>query len=76
MGTFAYIIPLAPDDDGIIICINLVLLIGWLDSPKFFCALSEVLTDVANALIDTALPVPESGTITKITATGMGPPDN
>ena len=75
VGTFAYVIPLTPDDDGIIICINLVLLIGWMDPPNFFCTFSEILTDVANALIDTARTVPEYGTIAKIPATGPGTPD-
>ena len=31
---------------------------GWVDSPKFFCAFLETLTDVANPLVDTNLPVP------------------
>ena len=38
VGAFAYAVPLAPDDDGIIICVYLVLPMGWVDSPKFFCA--------------------------------------
>ena len=31
VGAFAYVIPLAPWDEGIIICIDLVLLMGWVD---------------------------------------------
>ena len=34
VGYFVYVVP---DDDGIIICINLVMPMGWIDSPKFFC---------------------------------------
>ena len=75
VSAFAYIIPLVPDYDGIIICINMVFLVVLVDSPKFFCAFSDILTNVVNALIDTVLPVPEYGTIAKITATSTGPPD-
>ena len=38
VGAFVYVIPLVPEDEGCIIFINLVLLMGWVDSPKFFCA--------------------------------------
>ena len=38
VGAFAYVVPLVPDKDVILICINLVLPMGWVDSPKFFCA--------------------------------------
>ena len=48
VGAFAYVIPSAPGEEGIFICIDLVLPMGWVDSPKFFCAFSETLTDVAN----------------------------
>ena len=34
VGAFYYVIPLASDDDFIIICINLVLPMGWVDSTK------------------------------------------
>ena len=40
VGVFAYIVPSVPDDDVILICIDLVLPMGWVDSPKFFCAFS------------------------------------
>ena len=69
-----YVIPSAPGDEGIFICIDLVLLMGWVDSPKLFCTFSETLTDVANALVDSELPVPEYGAISKIPSTGPGPP--
>ena len=74
MGAFAYIISSAPGDEGTIICIDLVLPMGWVDSPKFFCAFLETLADVANTLVDTDLPVPSYGAIYKIPATGPGPP--
>ena len=35
MGPFAYVIPSAPRDEGQIICIKLVLPMGWVDPPKF-----------------------------------------
>ena len=47
---------------------------GWVDSPKFFCNFSETLTDMANNLVDTELPVPAYGTTAKIPATGMPHP--
>ena len=47
---------------------------GWIDSPKFFCAFLETLTDMENALVDTDLLVLSYGTISKIPATGPRPP--
>ena len=58
VGTFSYVVPMAPDDDGIIICINMVFLMVWVDSPKFFCAFYKIITDVVSDLVDTRLPVP------------------
>ena len=42
--------------------------------PKYFCALSETLTDVANALLHTSLPVPSYGVISEIPETVPSPP--
>ena len=58
VGAFAYVVPLVPHDDVILICIDLVLPMGWVDSSKFFCAFSETLTDVANDLVYADPPVP------------------
>ena len=58
VGAFTYIVPAAYEGDCVIFCINLVLPMGWVDSPKYFCTFSETLTDVANALVHTPLPVP------------------
>ena len=69
VGTFTYILPLVPYDDLIPICINLVLQMGWVGSPKFFCAFSETLTDVTNDLVDADLPVPDYGAISALLAT-------
>ena len=74
VGAFAYVIPLAPGDEGKIICIDLVLSMGRVDSPKFFCTFSETLTGVANALVNTDLPVLSYGAISEIPDTGTGPP--
>ena len=73
MGEFAYVIPSAPGDKVYTVCIDLVLLMGWVDSPKFFCAFLETLTDVANALVDTDLPVPSYGAVYKIPVIRPGP---
>ena len=74
VGAFTYVIPSAPENEGIVICINLVLPMGWVDSPNLFCAFWEPLTDVENALVDTDFPVPSYGAILEIPSTGTGPP--
>ena len=76
VGVFSYVVPLVPDNDVVIICIDLVLPMGWVDSPKFFCAFSETLTDVANALVNAELLVPAYGDISVLPATDPGPPHN
>ena len=43
VGAFAYVISSAANDDCLIICIEIVLPMGWVDSPKYFCAISETL---------------------------------
>ena len=68
-----YVVQSSTEGDGVIICIDLVLLIGWVDSPKFFCAFSESLTDVSNSLVNTELPVPAYDAIAKIPATPPPP---
>ena len=60
VGAYAYIIPLAPGDEGTIICINLVLTMGWVDLHKFFCAFSETLTDVQISLCQPTARYPRS----------------
>ena len=47
---------------------------GWVDSSKFFCTFWETLTDVANARVNTELPVPSHGAISEIPTTGPAPP--
>ena len=47
---------------------------GCLDSPNFFCAVSETVTDVANTLVDTYLPVSAYGDISALRATEPIPP--
>ena len=51
-----------------------MLLMGWVDPPKYFCAISETLTDVANALVHNFIPVPAYGVIAAIPETGPVPP--
>ena len=74
MGAFVYVVPSDPDNYGIIVCANMVLPMGWVDSPKFFCAFPEMLTDVVNALVNAYLPVPYYGAISGLPSTGTGPP--
>ena len=74
LAAFAYVIPLASDDDCIIICIHLVLPMVSVDSPKFFCAFSETLTNVSNSLVHTPLLVPGYEAIVKTPKAGTGKP--
>ena len=74
MVGFADIVPLDLEDDYIIIYIDMVLLMGWVDLPKLFCAFPETFTDIENALVDTEIPVPAYGAIAKIPTTRMSPP--
>ena len=74
VDAFAYATSSAPGEEGTIICIELVLPIGWVDPPKFFCAFLETLADVANTLVDSDLPVSSYGAIYEIPATGPRPP--
>ena len=68
VGTFAYVVPSFPDNDVIL------LPIGWVDSRKFFCAFSETLNDMVNALVDADSPVPAYGEISVLPATEPLPP--
>ena len=69
VGAFAYVIPSAPGDEGIFICIDLVLPMRWVDFPKFFWAFLETLTDVANTLVGSELPVPSYWAIYEVPST-------
>ena len=74
MGAFFYFAPSVPDDDVIIICIDLVLPMGLVESIKCFCTFLETLTNMANALVYTDFPVPAYGAISTLLATEPGPP--
>ena len=39
VGAFAYVVPSVPEGDDILICIDLVLPMGWVNSPKVFLRL-------------------------------------
>ena len=62
VGYFVYVVPSTPYDYGITIFIEMVLKMGWVDSPMF-CALSKTLPNAPNALVDPDQPVPAYGTI-------------
>ena len=74
VDTFTCVVPSSPDENGIIIFTDLVLPMGWVDSPKFFCDFSLTLTDVSNALVNTYLPVRDYGAISDLPSTGPVPP--
>ena len=71
---FVYVISLKTNNNSIIVCIDMVLPMAWVDSPKFFCTFSETLADVENSLVNMLLPVPGYGAITKIPEKGPGLP--
>ena len=74
LGAFAYIIPSVAVYYYIIICIYMVLLMVWMDSPKFFCAFSDILTDLVNTLVHMSLTVPGCIDIANTPDTVQGPP--
>ena len=45
---FNYVVSPLPEDTSIILCINLVLTMGWVNSPYFFCDASDMVADNAN----------------------------
>ena len=48
ISTFTYVVPPLPTDTPTLMCIDLVLPMGWVNSPDMFCATSETVADVAN----------------------------
>ena len=52
VGSFAYVIPALPTDTDVLLCIDLVLPMGWVNSPDLFCSTSETVADIANQLIN------------------------
>ena len=71
---FAYVVPSVPDNNIILMCIDMVLPMGWVDSSNFFCAFSEMLAGVENALVDADLPVTAYGAISALSTTEPTPP--
>ena len=51
VGSFAYVVPALPSDPDVLICIDLVLPMGWVNSPDLFCSTSETVADIANQLL-------------------------
>ena len=56
VGAFAYVVPPLPSDTSFLLCINLVLPMGWVNSPDFFCAASETVVDITNDKITSSPP--------------------
>ena len=62
VGSFAYVVPALSSDPAVLLCIDLVLPMGWINSPDLFCSTSETVADVANQLINQPdAPVPSYG---------------
>ena len=51
VGAFAYVVPPLPGDATTYLCVDLVLPMGWVNSPPFFCAASETAADLANVYL-------------------------
>ena len=71
---FSNVIILATYDSFIIIWINKVLIMGWVESTKFFCDFMKILMDMSNTIANTLLPMPWYVTIINIPKTGPGLP--
>ena len=68
VGAFIYVVLLVPDDGVILMCIDLVLPMEWVDLPTLLCAFLETLTDGANVLFNADLSVPAYGAISVLLA--------
>ena len=51
IGAFTYVVSPLPSDMTILLCMDLVLPMGWVNSPDMFCAASETVADMANGYI-------------------------
>ena len=51
IGAFTCVVPPLPSDTTILLCIDLVLPMGWVNSPDMFCSASETVADMANGYI-------------------------
>ena len=48
IGAFTYVVPPLPCETTILLCTDLVLPMGWVNSPDMFCAASETVADMEN----------------------------
>ena len=48
IGAFNCVVPPLPSDTKILLCIDLVLPMGWVNSPDMFRAASETVADMEN----------------------------
>ena len=48
VGAFTYVVPPIPSDPKPLLCIDLVLPMGWVNLPDLFYATSETVTDESN----------------------------
>ena len=51
IGASTFVVALIPTDISNLLCIGLVLPIGWFNSPYMFCAASETVADVTNGYL-------------------------
>ena len=51
MGAFAYVMPYLPADKTTYVCVDLVIPMGWVNSPPLLCAASEAAVDLSNLYI-------------------------
>ena len=51
IGAFTYVVPPLPMDTSNLLCIDLVIPMGWLNSPDVFCVVLETVADVADGYL-------------------------
>ena len=51
MGAFAYVMPYLPADKTTYVCVDLVIPMGWVNFPQFFCMAYEMAADLENLSI-------------------------
>ena len=79
VGAFTYVVPPIPLDPEPLLCIDLVLPMGWVNPPDLFCATSETVTNQSNITFCSdstpQLPyyLPTAGLYKAFTAQPVGP---
>ena len=72
---FTYMVPLVPSDTSRLLCVDLVLPVGWVNSPDFFYSASKTAVDNANAYtLESTSPLYIYPSIDEVYHTSTAPP--